>query len=64
MGCVGLSAVGGFMDDCKDSGGGGNGNILKSWIPCRYVSADILGLMWVGRIMLRGFFALWGQSTP
>ena len=33
--------------------GGGDGTILKSWIPCRYVSAEILGLMWVGRIMLR-----------
>ena len=35
--------------------GGGNGTLLKSWIPCRFVLADILGLMWVGRIMLRGF---------
>ena len=35
--------------------GGGNGNLLKSWIPWRYVLAEILGLMWVGRIMLRVF---------
>ena len=35
--------------------GGGNGTLLKLWIPCRYVLADMLGLMWVGRIMLRIF---------
>ena len=35
--------------------GGGNGTLLKSWTPCRYVSAEILGLIWVGRIMLSVF---------
>ena len=47
-------AVRGFMDDCKGSGGG-RGTLLMSWVPWRHVSAEILGLMWVGSIMLRVF---------
>ena len=35
--------------------GWGKGTLLKSWVPWRYVSAEILGLMWVGRIMFRVF---------
>ena len=33
--------------------GGGKGDLFKSRVPWKYVSAEILGLMWVGRITFR-----------